>query len=54
MKLVKTFLRNSITSERLDNNALLSVESKCPENIDLDSFVDEFDSRHDYRMIKLR
>ncbi|XP_064083087.1 uncharacterized protein LOC135199099 [Macrobrachium nipponense] len=53
MKIVKTFLRNSMTSERLSNTALLSVESKRAESIDLDSFVDEFDSRHDNCRIKL-
>ena len=44
MKIVKTFLRNSVTSERLSNIPLLSIESRCAESIDLDSFVDEFDS----------
>ena len=53
MKLVKTFLRNSMTSDRLSNIALLSIESKRAESIDMDSFVDEFDSRHANRRIKL-
>ena len=53
MKIVKTFLRNSMTSERLSNIAILSIESKRAESIDLDNFVDEFDSRHDNRRIKL-
>ena len=53
MKIVKTFLRNSMTSERLSNIALLSIASKRAESIDFDSFVDEFDSRHDNRRIKL-
>ena len=43
-----------MTSERLSNIALLSVERKRAESIDLDSFVDEFDSRHDKRRIKVR
>ena len=53
IKLVKTFLRNSMTSDRLSNIALLSIESKRAESIDMDSFVDEFDSRHANRRIKL-
>ena len=53
LKIVKTFLRNSITSERLSNIALLSIESKRVEIIDLNSFVDKFVSRHDNRRIKL-
>ena len=32
---------------------LLSVERVRTEKIDLDDFVDEFDSRHDIRRIKL-
>ncbi|XP_064111563.1 zinc finger MYM-type protein 1-like [Macrobrachium nipponense] len=44
IRIVKTFLRNSMTSERLSNTALSSIESKQAESIDLDSFVDEFDS----------
>jgi len=42
-----------MTSERLGNVNLLSVESVRAEKIDLDGFVDEFDSRHDNRRIKL-
>ena len=51
MKVVKTFLRNSMSNE--SNIALLSVERARAEDIDLDSFVDEFDSRHENRRIKL-
>jgi len=47
MKLVKTFLRNSMTSERLSSNVLLSIEWIRAEKQSLDGFVDEFDSRHD-------
>ena len=53
MKLIKTFLRNSMSNERLSNIALLSIESGRAENINLEDFVDEFDSRHDNRRIKL-
>lgn len=42
-----------MTSARLSNIALLSIESARAEGIDLDCFVDEFDSRHDNRRIKL-
>ena len=51
MKLLKKFPRNSITSERLGNVDLLSVERVRAEKIDLDNFVDEFHSRHDNRRI---
>jgi len=34
------------------NTVLLSVERVRVEKIDIDDFVDEFDSQHDNRMIK--
>jgi len=43
---MKTFLRISMTSERLSNIALLSTETVRAEKMYLDNFVDEFDSRH--------
>ena len=39
MKIVKTFLRRLMTSERLSNFVLLSSESKRGESINLDRFV---------------
>ena len=42
-----------MTSERLGNVDLLPIKRVRAENIDLDDFVDEFDSRHDNRRIKL-
>jgi len=47
MKLMKTFLKNSSTSERLSSDALLSIEWVRAEKIELDGLIDEFDSRHD-------
>ena len=49
MKLIKIFLRNSISNDRLSNIALLSIETTQGESINLEDFVDEFDSRHDNR-----
>jgi len=53
MKLLKKIPRNSLTIERLGDVDLLLVERVRAEKIDLDDFVDEFDSRHDNRRIKL-
>ena len=53
MKLIKTYLRNSMSNGRLSNIALLSIESVRAESINLDAFVDEFHSRHGNRRIKL-
>ena len=52
MKLVKVFPRNPMTSQRLGNIDPLSVERYEVKNRFSD-FVDEFDSRHDNRRIKL-
>jgi len=52
MKLVKTFLRNSMTGDRLSNIDLLSIERLQDEKIDLDDFLDEFESEHGNRRIK--
>ena len=53
LKLLKIFRIISMTSERLGNVDRPSVERVRAEKIDLDDFVDEFDSRHDNRRIKL-
>ena len=53
MKLVKTFLRNSMHDDWVSELALLSSESLQAEGIDLKCFVDEFDSHHDNLRIKL-
>ena len=41
-----------MSNDSLSNIALLSVESARAESINLDDFVDEFDSWHDNRRIK--
>ena len=51
MKLMKTFLKNYMSNDRLSNIALLSIESARPESINLENFVDKFDSGHDNRRI---
>jgi len=53
MKLVKTFPRNSITSGRLGNIDILKLKGTNWKTF-LHDFVDEFDSQHDNRRIKLR
>ena len=44
MKLIKTSTMSDI---RLSSLALLSIECVRAESINMDTFVDEFDSRHD-------
>ena len=52
MKLIKTYLRNSMANDRLTNLAILSLEDRT-ESIDLELFTDEFDARHENRRINL-
>ena len=47
MKLLKTFLRNSMCNDCLSQLAFLSIESNRAELIGQEQFVDEFDSRLD-------
>ena len=42
-----------MTSERLGNIDLLSLERVRAEKIEIDDFVDDFDSRDDNRRIKV-
>ena len=53
MKIVKTFLRNSMCHGRLSHLELQSNESIRAESIDLEQFVDEFDSLCENRRIIL-
>jgi len=53
LKLIKTYLRSTMCDGRLSDIAVLSVESKRSQSIDLDSVVDEFDARHQNRKLAL-
>ena len=53
MKLIKSHLRTTMCDSRLSNLAVLSVESVRAESLDLDVFVDKFDSRHQNRKLVL-
>ena len=51
MKLIKTYLRISNSNERLSNLALLSLEHEYVNGLDFDTFVDEFDGRHNKNVL---
>ena len=53
VKCVKTFLRSSMTTERLSALAILSTEVDFASSIDLDEFLCVFVNNHDNRRIKL-
>lgn len=53
LKLIKTYLRSTMSDIRLSSLALLSIECVRAESINMDAFVDEFDSRHDNRKLAL-
>lgn len=46
MELIKTCLRSTMSDICLSSLAMLSIESVHTESINMDTFVDEFDSRH--------
>ncbi|KAF3833304.1 hypothetical protein F7725_026969, partial [Dissostichus mawsoni] len=53
LKMVKTFLRSTITDERLSNLGVLSIESRRSKALNLDLFVDRFAKNHKNRRILL-
>ncbi|XP_033984520.1 uncharacterized protein LOC117481103 [Trematomus bernacchii] len=53
LKLVKTFLRSTITDERLSNLGVLSIESRRSKALNLDLFVDRFAKSHKNHRILL-
>jgi hypothetical protein len=53
LKLIKSYLRSTMSDSRLSSIAILSIESARAESLNLDLFVDEFDARHDNRKLAL-
>ena len=53
LKLIKTYLRSTMCDNRLSTLAILSVESARSQAINLNSFVDEFDAKHNNRKLAL-
>ncbi|TYI84063.1 hypothetical protein E1A91_D05G337900v1, partial [Gossypium mustelinum] len=46
LKLIKTYLRSSMSQERLNNLTILLIEKDCLENIDLDVIINDFASQN--------
>jgi hypothetical protein len=44
LKLIKTYLRSTMSNERLSGLALLSIERELADNIDFDSTINRFAS----------
>ena len=42
MKLIKTYLRSSISQERLDGLALLAIENEGAKQLNIDDLLDKF------------
>uniref|UniRef100_A0A3P8S973 HAT C-terminal dimerisation domain-containing protein n=1 Tax=Amphiprion percula TaxID=161767 RepID=A0A3P8S973_AMPPE len=53
LRLIKTYLRSTMTEKRLSSLAVLSIESKCTKALDLDKFVKHFAEQHGNRRIQL-
>lgn len=43
LKLLKSYLRSTMSQERLNALALISIENEFLDNIDYESIIDEFD-----------
>lgn len=53
LKVIKTYLRNSMSNVRLSNLGILHIERKRAANLNLDEFVDIFANNHNNRRINL-
>lgn len=53
LRLIKTYLRSTMTEKRLSSLAVLSIESKRTKALDLDRFVKRFAEQHGNRRIQL-
>ncbi|XP_068225679.1 uncharacterized protein [Palaemon carinicauda] len=53
LNLIKTYLRNTMTDNRLSNLDVLHIERKRSNELDLDDFVDIFANHHENRKIAL-
>ena len=42
LKLIKTYLRSSISQERLDGLALLAIENEGAKQLNIDDLLDKF------------
>ena len=42
LKLIKTFLRSTLSQEQLDGLALISIENKSAKELDIDNIIDTF------------
>ncbi len=53
LKLVKTYLRSTMSDDRLSNLGVLSIESRRAKALNLDEFADLFAKKHKNRRIQL-
>lgn len=53
MRIIKTYLRNSMGDDRLSNLAVLSIASSRAKSLELEIVVDEFDNKYQNRRIAL-
>ena len=53
LKLIKTYLRNTMADIRLSDLGVIHIERMRSNNIDLDEFVDIFANHHNNRRIPL-
>jgi len=42
LKLIKTYLRSSISQKRLDGLAFLAIDNECAKQLNIDDLLDKF------------
>ena len=42
LKIIKTYLRSTISQDRLDGLALLAIENECAKQMNIDDLIDRF------------
>ena len=42
LKIIKTYLRSTISQDRLDGLALLAIENECAKQLNMDELIDTF------------
>ncbi|XP_039050204.1 uncharacterized protein LOC120191298 [Hibiscus syriacus] len=54
LKLLKSYLRTTMTQERLNGLALISIESDILEDVDIETFIDDFVSKNVTRVSRFK
>ncbi|XP_025205083.1 uncharacterized protein LOC112601595 [Melanaphis sacchari] len=51
LKLIKTYLRSTMSQERLTNSAIFSIENEITKNIDFEDVIEDFASKESRKIM---